>query len=166
MRDANGNLMNATSDESLVFTSAGSQTNRPGAYKVDCGNYSAHLVITSPNAIEAFTNYSVWGSTETPTPTHTATLVVTSTDTPTVTSTVTATQTTVISGVLPIYDFSGPLTVIGTMACSEVANYTWTSQTGNGESGGYRVSLTPLFGKSPAGFLRVDGNSICNLNLP
>jgi hypothetical protein len=68
--------------------------------------------------------------------------------------------------VLPIYDFSGALAVIGTMACGDVANYTWTPQTGNGESGGYMVSQTPLFGKSPAGFLRVDGNSICNLNLP
>lgn len=160
MRDANGNLMNATSDESLVFTSAGSQTNRPGAYKVDCGDYSAHLVITSPNAIEAFTNFSVWASTQTPTPT--ATLVATSTGT----ATVTPTPPTIVSGMMPIYDFSGPLTIIGTMACSDVSNYQWTPQTGNGESGGYMVSQTPLFGKSPAGFLRVDGNSICNLNLP
>jgi hypothetical protein len=69
--------------------------------------------------------------------------------------------------VLPIYDFSVSHTVIGTMACSEVASYTWSAETGNGESGGYMVSrLTPLFGKSYAGFLRVDGNSICNLNLP
>jgi hypothetical protein len=160
LRDANGGFMNALFDESLVFTSAGTQTIREGAFKVDCGNYSARFVITSPNSLDSIVYYSVTGSaTGTPTPTTTPTA--TATVTTTVTPTATVTQQT-----LPIYDFSGALTVIGAIACSEVANYTWTSQTGNGESGGYRVSQTPLFGKSPAGFLRVDGNSICNLNLP
>lgn len=250
-----GDSNNTTSDESLIFTEAGTLTVREGAYKVDCGNYSARLVITSPNNLDAITYYSILASTETPSPTPSPTPTPTATVTPqgnvsnvtvavnvpefvncavimtvgsvgTITTDGPATviyhwetgsttpqigpDTTLVFSsastqstqnypfstgcgdhfarlvvtspnaisaqanfspikptVLPIYDFSAFHTVIGTLACGEVASYTWSAETGNGESGGYMVSRqTPLFGKSYAGFLRVDGNSICNLGLP
>jgi len=66
---------------------------------------------------------------------------------------------------LPIYDFK-TFTVIGTMGCSEVANYTWRQEACNGESGGCWISQTPLFENSYAGFFRHDGNTICELNIP
>jgi hypothetical protein len=70
-----------------------------------------------------------------------------------------------IPTVLPIYDFT-TFHAIGTMACGDVANYDWDATACNGESGGCMISRVPLFGKSPAGFLRPDGNTICHMNLP
>lgn len=68
-----GDSTNTTSDEVITFSSAGTQTINEGAYKVDCGNYSARLVITSPNSFDAIVYYSVNPSTATPSPTPTAT---------------------------------------------------------------------------------------------
>jgi len=69
-----GDRINTTSDESIVFSGAGTQTIREGAYSVDCGNYSARLVITSPNDFAAITYYSIFPSTTTtPIPTSTPT---------------------------------------------------------------------------------------------
>jgi hypothetical protein len=70
-----------------------------------------------------------------------------------------------IPTVLPIYDFN-TFSVIGTISCSDVANYTWRQEACNGESGGCWISQTPLFGNNYAGFLRHDGNTICGLNIP
>ena len=92
---------------------------------------------------------------------YTARLVVTSPNSSSAQTNFTLIQPTL----LPIYDFTTNK-AIGAMACSDYRNYTWVPETGNGESGGFMVSQTPLFEKSPAGFLRVDGNWICNLNLP
>jgi hypothetical protein len=70
-----------------------------------------------------------------------------------------------IPTVLPIYDFN-TFGVIGTMACSEAANYSWRQEPCNGESGGCWISQTPLFGNSYAGFFRHDGNTICDMKIP
>jgi hypothetical protein len=70
-----------------------------------------------------------------------------------------------IPTVLPIYDFN-TFKVIGTMACSEVANYTWRQEACNAESGGCWISQTPLFENNYAGFFRHDGNTICEMNIP
>jgi hypothetical protein len=70
-----------------------------------------------------------------------------------------------IPTLLPIYDFN-TFKVIGTMACSEVANYTWRQEACNAESGGCWISQTPLFENNYAGFFRHDGNTICEMNIP
>jgi hypothetical protein len=70
-----------------------------------------------------------------------------------------------IPNVLPIYDFN-TFGVIGTLSCSEVANYAWRQEACNGESGGCWISQTPLFGNPYAGFFRHDGNTICEMNIP
>jgi hypothetical protein len=72
-----GDKTNTTSDEVITFSSAGTQNINEGAYKVDCGNYSARLVVTSPNAFDAITYYSVNPSTVTPSPTSTVTATAT-----------------------------------------------------------------------------------------
>jgi hypothetical protein len=234
-----------TPNESLTFSTAGTQTVNPGAYSADCGvNHTARIVLTSPNYWSALIYYSIIPSLITPSPTPTAipqgvtavTAVVNvpefkncagimtvesigdiTTDGPATVSyhwetggittnttpenilvfpsastlpvninpftvgcgnyfaRLVVTSPNVMSAqanillsiptVLPIYDFT-TVQIIGTMSCSDVANYGWDSETGNGESGGYWVSQTPLFGKDHAGFLRYDGNTICGLNLP
>jgi hypothetical protein len=70
-----GDKTNTTADQVLIFTSAGTQTINEGAYKVDCGNYSARLVITTPNSFDAITYYSVNPATGTASPTPTATAI-------------------------------------------------------------------------------------------
>jgi len=67
--------------------------------------------------------------------------------------------------VLPVYDFNTHK-AIGTLACSDVNTHTWDTEPCNGESGGCWISTTPLFGYNRAGFLRYEGNAICNLGLP
>ena len=68
-----GDKTSTTADQTVTFPTAGTYAINEGAYKVDCGNYTAQLVITSPNtfASEIF-SYSVNPSTPTPTPSPTA----------------------------------------------------------------------------------------------
>ena len=63
-----GDKTNTTADEVVAFNSAGTKSISEGAYKVDCGNYFARLVVTSPNSISSQTNYKIF---EPPTPTAT-----------------------------------------------------------------------------------------------
>lgn len=57
-----GDRHNTTADQTVTYSSAGTYEINEGAYKVDCGNYTAQLVITSPNALasEIF-HYSIGG---------------------------------------------------------------------------------------------------------
>jgi len=54
-----GSLRNATSDQNLVFASATTLSDYPGAYSTDCGNYTVKMIVTSPNNIEDDEKYSV-----------------------------------------------------------------------------------------------------------
>jgi len=125
-----GATNNTTAESTLVFTAASTQPANINAYAVNCGNYFARLVVTSPNAVSAQADFSLS-----------------------------------IPTVLPIYDFN-TFSVIGTMSCSDFANYSWRQEACNGESGGCWISQTPLFGNNYAGFFRHDGNTICGLNIP
>jgi hypothetical protein len=125
-----GTTNNTTAESTLVFPSASTQPANINAYALNCGNYFARLVVTSPNAVSAQADFSLS-----------------------------------IPTVLPIYDFN-TFGVIGTMSCSDVANYSWRQEACNGESGGCWISQTPLFGNNYAGFLRHDGNTICGMNIP
>jgi hypothetical protein len=125
-----GTTSNTTAESTLVFPSASAQPANINAYALNCGNYFARLVVTSPNAVSAQADFSLS-----------------------------------VPTVLPIYDFN-TFGVIGTMSCSDVANYTWRQEACNGESGGCWISQTPLFGNNYAGFLRHDGNTICGMNIP
>ena len=57
-----GDKTSTTADQTVTYLAAGTYEIDEGAYKVDCGNYTAQLVITSPNAFasEVF-SYSVGG---------------------------------------------------------------------------------------------------------
>jgi hypothetical protein len=105
-----GDKTNTTSDEVLTFTSAGTQTVNEGAYKVDCGNYSARLVITSPNAFDAITYYSV-GSASTTTPSPTPTGTVTATVTATATQPASVTNVTASASLPELVDCLRPVSV-------------------------------------------------------
>ncbi len=222
-----------TSDETLAFSAAGTQTIFPGAYKVDCGNYNVRLVVTSPNNLVSETvpfsvfapgsatgvtasisvppyvncagtlnadllgaittngastvtyHWEISGAASYTSPdtilvfgsattlpaelndypmncgSYTARLVTTNPNVRLSQASVTLS----IPSVLPVYNFD-TFQVLGTMACSDVASHSWVAETCNGESGGCQASQDPLFGASHAGFLRVDGNTICGLNLP
>jgi hypothetical protein len=56
---AGGARLFSTADTPLVFASASTKTNDPGAHSRDCGNYVAKLVVTSPNSIVGQANFSV-----------------------------------------------------------------------------------------------------------
>jgi hypothetical protein len=64
-----GDKISTTANRTVTYPSAGTYAINEGAYKVDCGNYSAQLVITGPNAFasEIF-SYSVNPATPTPPP--------------------------------------------------------------------------------------------------
>ena len=70
-----------------------------------------------------------------------------------------------IPTLLPIYDFN-TFGAIGTLACSDVANYAWRQEACNGESGGCWIAQPSIFGNTYAGFFRHDANTICGMNLP
>jgi hypothetical protein len=127
--EINGPNNYTTSENTLVFSSASTQSAN-SSVSLNCGNYVARLVVTSPNAISTQSDFSL--------------------NVPTV---------------LPIYDFN-TFKVIGTMSCSEVANYSWRQEACNAESGGCWISQTPLFENNYAGFFRHDGNTICGMNIP
>ncbi len=57
-----GDKTSTTADQTETYLAAGTYEIDEGAYKVDCGNYTAQLVITSPNAFasEVF-SYSIGG---------------------------------------------------------------------------------------------------------
>lgn len=139
-----GDKTNVTADENLVFSGPGTQAISPGAYKVDCGNYIAKLVITAPNATSAQVAYALNPPPVTASPTVTATATL---------------------ALLPIYDFN-TFQQIGSLPCSVFTTNTWTVEPCNGESGGCWISQTPLFGQSRAGFFRQEGNTFCQLGLP
>jgi len=48
-----GNYFHGTSDETIVFGSAATQTINPGADRGGCGSYTVKLIVTSPNAMSA-----------------------------------------------------------------------------------------------------------------
>lgn len=127
--EISGSVSHSTAEATLVFPAASTQSAN-SAHPLNCGSYTARLVVTSPNVVAAQSDFSLS-----------------------------------IPTLLPIYDFN-TFGVIGTLSCSEVANYTWRQEACNGESGGCWISQTPLFGNSYAGFFRHDGNTICQLNLP
>ncbi len=54
-----GDKTNTTSDEEIIFAAAGTQEVFPGAYSADCGEYRVTLVITSPNSVSAFQDYTI-----------------------------------------------------------------------------------------------------------
>jgi len=57
-----GDKTNTSAEQTVSFPAGGTYSINEGAYKVDCGNYTAQLVITSPNAFasEIF-HYSIGG---------------------------------------------------------------------------------------------------------
>jgi hypothetical protein len=128
--ELSGAASNTTAESTLVFTSASTQPANLSGYALNCGSYTARLVVTSPTPISAQTDFTLS-----------------------------------IPSLLPIYDFN-TFNVIGTLACSDVASYTWRQEACNGESGGCWISQTPLFDNNYAGFLRHDGNTICEMNIP
>ena len=128
--EISGTTTTNVAENILAFSSASTQSANIDGYPLNCGSYTARLVVTSPNTVSAQTDFSL-----------------------------------VIPTVLPIYDFN-TFGVIGTMACSEVSSYTWRQEACNGESGGCWISQTQVFGNTYAGFLRHDGNTICNMNIP
>jgi hypothetical protein len=127
--EISGTVNNTTAESTLTFASAGTQSATVN-YPLNCGSYTARLVVTHPNAITSQTDFSLS-----------------------------------VPTLLPIYDFN-TFGVIGTMACTGIANYAWRQEACNGESGGCWISQTPLFGNNYAGFFRHDGNTICGLQLP
>jgi hypothetical protein len=128
--ELSGAASNTTAESTLVFTSASTQPANLSGYALNCGSYTARLVVTSPTPISAQTDFTLS-----------------------------------IPSLLPIYDFN-TFNVIGTLACSDVASYTWRQEACNGESGGCWISQTSLFDNNYAGFLRHDGNTICGMNIP
>ncbi len=55
-----GSQTNTTTPQSLVFTGAGTQNvPNPGAYNVDCGNYTVTLHVVSPNDLSASKTFTV-----------------------------------------------------------------------------------------------------------
>jgi hypothetical protein len=52
-------LLNSTTDQPMVFSSAGSQSYLSDAYKRDCGSYIVKVVTTSPNAMVGQANWTV-----------------------------------------------------------------------------------------------------------
>jgi hypothetical protein len=92
--EVGGDRSNVTSDESIVFSAAGTQTVNPGSYTVDCGHYYIKLVVTSPNSKSVQAYFSMPPETPTPTPTETMTPTFTETGpTPTASDTPTPTAT-------------------------------------------------------------------------
>lgn len=65
--EISGDSNSSWAEQPVVFTAAGSQTFGPYPYKVDCGNYSVHLVVTSPNTLSAQIDVSVQPPTPLPT---------------------------------------------------------------------------------------------------
>ena len=58
--NGDGTLRNKTTDTTLTFTSADTQTFDPGgAYKTDCGKYNIKVVVTSPNSKTGQASWSV-----------------------------------------------------------------------------------------------------------
>ncbi len=55
----NGSLFHHTSDTTLVFGSASTQSLNPGSDHGDCGSYVIKLIVTSPNSISAQQSFSV-----------------------------------------------------------------------------------------------------------
>jgi uncharacterized protein YraI len=54
-----GDKENTTADETLIFTQAESKLVPVGAYSADCGSYMVTLLVTSPNSISAFDNFTI-----------------------------------------------------------------------------------------------------------
>jgi len=59
IHDDNGTLLNSTTDQSMVFAAADSQTYVSDAYKRDCGSYVVKVVTTSPNSITGQASWTV-----------------------------------------------------------------------------------------------------------
>jgi hypothetical protein len=58
--NGDGTLRNKTSDATLTFASASTQTFDPGgAYKTDCGNFKIKVLVTAPNNKSAEASWSV-----------------------------------------------------------------------------------------------------------
>ena len=58
--NGDGSLRNKTSDTTLMFATADTQTFDPGgAYKTDCGNYKITAFVTSPNQMSGSASWSV-----------------------------------------------------------------------------------------------------------
>ncbi|HTX79227.1 MAG TPA: hypothetical protein VMC62_06140 [Longilinea sp.] len=55
----NGSAYHATSDDTLTFGSASTQTLNPGSDHGDCGNYTVKLIVTSPNSVSAQQSFTV-----------------------------------------------------------------------------------------------------------
>jgi len=60
-----GSLYHKTADETLVFSSASTQTVNPGSDHGDCDNYVAKLIVTSPNSLSAQQSFSIMAATVT-----------------------------------------------------------------------------------------------------
>jgi hypothetical protein len=54
-----GTINNTTEESTLVFTSASTQPANINGFALNCGNYIARLVVTSPNAVSAQTDFSL-----------------------------------------------------------------------------------------------------------
>lgn len=57
--EISGTTNNVTAESTLDFVSAGTQPANFTAYPLNCGNYTARLVVTSPNAAAAQTDFSL-----------------------------------------------------------------------------------------------------------
>ena len=58
--NGDGSLRNETAPETLSFASADTQTFDPGgAYKTDCGDFYAKVIVTAPNSMSAQVNWTV-----------------------------------------------------------------------------------------------------------
>ena len=131
-----GAVTGTSAENTVTFTTA-STLDVSATAGVGCGNYFARLLITSPTSTSAQVDFPLADT-----------------------------------GLLPAYDFNSGtgsgFELIGSLTCDQVKGdqYTWIAEPCNGESGGCLISTTPLFGRNRAGYLRYQGNRICNLNLP
>ena len=57
--DTDGELLNSTADQSMIFTEAGTQEYDSDAYKSGCGSYIVKVVTTSPNVMTAQASWEV-----------------------------------------------------------------------------------------------------------
>jgi uncharacterized protein YraI len=60
-----GSLYHKTADETLVFSTASTQTVNPGSDHGDCDNYVVKLIVTGPNSLSAQQSFTIMAATVT-----------------------------------------------------------------------------------------------------
>ncbi len=82
-----GDKTQVSNEETLVFSGAATRPLHGGTYNLDCGSYTARLVISGPNGYSALIYFSLYPNDTTPPPSATPTPTATLTPSPTPTTT-------------------------------------------------------------------------------